>query len=134
VSIRAWQLDDLVLGPEDIHPHVFPPHDFVPFRERRPGRSRAHLSSVYIRIRESVLESTGGRCWYCGELAELTVDHRVARCRGGRFERPNLVPACETCNREKASHKELVFLDEPARRSDPRFYAARRRVGLERRP
>lgn len=120
---------------------VFPPYDFVPAAERgwlgKPSRTRAKRrrksarGHAWLRLRDAVHELTGGRCYYCGELGEMTVDHRVALSKGGSSEIDNLVPACADCNRYKASHDEVTFLSHPRRARDPRFSAARRRVGLE---
>ncbi len=45
-----------------------------------------------------------GRCYYCGRRfkpSELTMDHLIPLVRGGRSEKPNLVPACKECNTKK---------------------------------
>lgn len=39
-------------------------------------------------------------CVYCGRAAN-TVDHVVARRRGGTHDMSNLAPACHSCNSEK---------------------------------
>lgn len=43
------------------------------------------------------------RCYRCGELlteATVTVDRIVPGCRGGRYVRGNIRPACAHCNSE----------------------------------
>jgi 5-methylcytosine-specific restriction endonuclease McrA len=44
------------------------------------------------------------RCQYCGERGpteDLTFDHVVPRCQGGRTEWTNIVTACSSCNCKK---------------------------------
>lgn len=41
------------------------------------------------------------RCYRCGTLLNfvlLTVDRIIPGCRGGRYRRDNIRPACSTCN------------------------------------
>lgn len=40
-------------------------------------------------------------CQYCGSTADLTFDHVVPRCRGGRTTWDNVVTACSPCNLRK---------------------------------
>jgi len=43
------------------------------------------------------------RCWRCGKLltlVEMTVDRIIPGCRGGRYTRDNIRPACARCNSE----------------------------------
>lgn len=43
------------------------------------------------------------RCYRCGTLLterSVTVDRIVPGCRGGRYVRSNIRPACSTCNSE----------------------------------
>lgn len=43
------------------------------------------------------------RCYRCGELLTaktVTVDRIVPGCRGGRYTRDNIRPACAGCNSE----------------------------------
>ena len=45
-----------------------------------------------------------GICHYCQKdvgVDQLTMDHLVPLARGGKSTRGNIVPACQTCNREK---------------------------------
>lgn len=45
------------------------------------------------------------RCHYCTATLtyELcTIDHKKPRCRGGTYDRRNVVLACRRCNAEKA--------------------------------
>lgn len=43
------------------------------------------------------------RCQYCGARGEMTFDHVVPRCRGGRTTWENVVAACGPCNLRKGS-------------------------------
>jgi 5-methylcytosine-specific restriction endonuclease McrA len=62
------------------------------------NRSRKH------HIRAEVKARFGGTCAYCGIKARvLTLDHIVAKCRGGRDVRSNLVGVCPRCNKSKKS-------------------------------
>ena len=55
-------------------------------------------------------------CFYCGVAFEdagplaRTVDHRLARSRGGHDGLANLVFACRACNDRKADSDEDAFL------------------------
>ncbi len=40
-------------------------------------------------------------CQYCGSTADLTFDHVIPRCRGGRTTWENVVTACSSCNLRK---------------------------------
>lgn len=44
-----------------------------------------------------------GRCAYCGERKDLTLDHVVPVSRGGRHAAGNFLPACLSCNSSKSS-------------------------------
>lgn len=53
-----------------------------------------------------ILARDGFRCVYCGATpgeAELHVDHRQPRSRGGSDHPTNLVTACRACNLSKAA-------------------------------
>lgn len=56
--------------------------------------------------RSALFARDGWRCGYCGDpTGELTVDHVVPRCRGGKTTWENTVTACggpEGCNAVKA--------------------------------
>ena len=43
------------------------------------------------------------RCQYCGARGDMTFDHVVPRCRGGRTTWENVVAACGPCNLRKGS-------------------------------
>jgi 5-methylcytosine-specific restriction endonuclease McrA len=54
--------------------------------------------------RRGVLNRDGYSCQYCGRSlssAELTLDHVLPRCRGGKNTWENVVAACKPCNHRK---------------------------------
>lgn len=55
-------------------------------------------------MRRRLLGEQNWRCAYCGTLLEMenaTVDHVIARSRGGGSDWGNLVAACADCNHDK---------------------------------
>jgi 5-methylcytosine-specific restriction endonuclease McrA len=59
--------------------------------------------------RKSVLNMSGGKCWYCGNsltIDTLTVDHVLPVAEGGSNDPQNLVPSCKSCNSKK-KHKSM---------------------------
>jgi 5-methylcytosine-specific restriction endonuclease McrA len=73
-------------------------------RQRRTRGSRQRRVTF---SRRNVLLRDRLRCQYCGTTlpeSELTLDHVVPRCQGGRRVWENLVTACRPCNRRKAHH------------------------------
>lgn len=63
--------------------------------------ARAH---GWRKFRDEVLARDGFQCRYCGcTNRPLTLDHVVARSRGGSDEPSNLVPACTPCNSSKGA-------------------------------
>jgi 5-methylcytosine-specific restriction endonuclease McrA len=53
---------------------------------------------------EWLLDACGHRCAYCGkETEQLTPDHVVPLSQGGANSLSNIVPACETCNKQKGA-------------------------------
>ena len=42
-------------------------------------------------------------CQYCGSKKQLTIDHVVPKCKGGKTEWTNVVMACHRCNNKKNS-------------------------------
>lgn len=55
-------------------------------------------------FRRSILEAWDHCCAYCGNPAG-TLDHVIAKHRGGLNSRLNLVAACSPCNRRKGSEE-----------------------------
>jgi 5-methylcytosine-specific restriction endonuclease McrA len=67
--------------------------------------------------RERYLRSKTGYCWYCGiklSKGNFTVDHKIAKSRGGRG-RKNKFPCCKKCNNLK-SDQPVDFLREELRK------------------
>jgi 5-methylcytosine-specific restriction endonuclease McrA len=57
-------------------------------------------------IRTEVKARFGGSCAYCGRQPRgLTLDHIVAKSKGGRDVRSNLVAVCKRCNDSKKSRE-----------------------------
>ncbi len=76
-------------------PSVIALKEYVP-SARRPAFTRFN---VFLRDRFC--------CQYCGAAFpthELTFDHVVPRCKGGRTIWTNVVTACSSCNLRKGSH------------------------------
>lgn len=51
----------------------------------------------------------GMRCVYCGSGHCLTLDHVVARERGGSHEAGNLLTACARCNEKRGTRSLIEF-------------------------
>lgn len=76
-------------------PSVIALKDYVP-SARKPAFTRFN---VFLRDNFS--------CQYCGEkfpTHDLTFDHVIPRCKGGRTSWENVVTACEVCNLRKGPH------------------------------
>lgn len=56
------------------------------------------------RYRQSIYEAWNYKCVYCKADA-TSLDHIIPRFKSGSNSRNNLVPACRTCNTNKASAK-----------------------------
>jgi len=56
------------------------------------------------RYRNSIYEAWNHQCAYCKADA-TSLDHIIPRFKSGSSNRNNLVPACRSCNSNKASHK-----------------------------
>jgi len=56
--------------------------------------------------RRNVYARDGHECQFCGcafEARELTYDHVLPRCRGGRTTWENIVTSCKKCNERKSN-------------------------------
>lgn len=56
------------------------------------------------------------QCQYCGDTFaqnQLTIDHVVPRCLGGKTEWTNVVAACRDCNAEKADEQIMSPMRDP---------------------
>lgn len=67
-------------------------------RRRRNLQGRGTISS---RDWRRMLRRYRGCCAYCGQKAELTLDHVVPISRGGSNTIGNALPACPSCNYQK---------------------------------
>lgn len=69
-------------------------------------------------------DKTDGHCAYCGLLFsspdEMTVDHAIARARGGAHDRSNMFPCCRACNATKGSRPLGYLRDALQRRQNGR--------------
>lgn len=43
------------------------------------------------------------KCQYCGSTRNLTIDHVIPKCKGGKNTYSNLVVACNSCNTKKGN-------------------------------
>ncbi len=48
--------------------------------------------------RANLFRRDRGECQYCGSTRQLTIDHVIARSKGGKTSWTNLVTACNRCN------------------------------------
>jgi 5-methylcytosine-specific restriction endonuclease McrA len=56
------------------------------------------------KIRDAVKQRFGGACAFCGCIPRiLTLDHVVAKSKGGLDVKWNLAAVCQRCNRHKGS-------------------------------
>lgn len=67
-------------------------------------------------------------CWYCGETANLSMDHIIPRSRGGGDTGENLITVCRSCNSSKGGRDLLVWMK--SRDRFPALYLYRRYLKL----
>lgn len=75
----------------------------------RRARERSAEGTWTLAEWRALVDAHAGRCAYCGRADQLTIDHRIPLARGGRNSIDNLLPACATCNRQKACRGEEEF-------------------------
>lgn len=66
-------------------------------------RRRKHWLIATYRANANVAGEPACRCYRCGRLltfATVTVDRIVPGCKGGKYVRNNIRPACGQCNSE----------------------------------
>lgn len=85
---------------------------------------------MYVRFsRENIYLRDGYRCQYCDKQfkhKDLTLDHVVPRCHGGRTTWKNIVACCVRCNRRKGSlSPEEAGMPLRTQPSRPRWLAPR---------
>ncbi len=76
---------------------------------RRRAREFGALGTFTLGEWRDLVARHERRCAYCGVEAPLQADHRVPLSRGGTHEVANILPACGSCNRRKASAPEAEF-------------------------
>lgn len=93
--------------------------DYRPNRQVYNSRQRAKRYDVENTLTVSEwkerLANSDGCCAYCGEKvgqAKLVIDHIMPMLRGGFNSIENIVPACKSCNRRKATKSSEQFLKE----------------------
>jgi 5-methylcytosine-specific restriction endonuclease McrA len=85
------------------------------------------LSRKYREVRLRVLAANGYVCFYCGHEGQdgngLTIDHiiPVSKAPELAISEENMRVACKSCNSQKGSRNERVFLEQ--RRTPPVFSA-----------
>jgi hypothetical protein len=52
--------------------------------------------------KNSIKDEWNRKCAYCKSEEDLTLDHVIPQCKGGRDVKTNLVCACKKCNLSKA--------------------------------
>ena len=68
-------------------------------------------------LRGFVLTRDGGRCVYCGDGKDLTLDHVVPKSMSGADRHWNIVAACGACNDSKDANKLSDWLEHCQRAS-----------------
>ena len=69
------------------------------------------------RFREEIYKAWDHLCGYCGDAA-TSLDHIIPKFKSGSSNWYNLVPACQRCNNNKASHdmeewyREQIYFEE----------------------
>ena len=83
-----------------IHSH---PEKYVQYNNARralvEGNGGAFTSVEWFNLKVAYANS----CAFCGEVADLTVDHIVPISRGGRNDISNIQPLCRPCNSKKGN-------------------------------
>jgi len=70
---------------------------------RGSSADRAARRAYLLRTYECIYGKGMCLCWRCGKLLRegtLTVDRIIPGCRGGKYTRNNIRPACSGCNSE----------------------------------
>jgi 5-methylcytosine-specific restriction endonuclease McrA len=76
---------------------------------RRRAREMGAVGDFTLSEWLHLLENHRQRCAYCGVEAPLQADHRVPLSQGGTHDIANILPACGSCNRRKATLSEVEF-------------------------
>lgn len=67
-------------------------------------RGRDHRPSIHVWLRRLVYAADRSRCVYCGNPAQLQLDHVHPWSFGGRTSFWNLMTLCGPCNRVKSNY------------------------------
>lgn len=70
-------------------------------REALARYCATHRAPISPGLRARIMETTQGRCWYCGTDPATAIDHQIPVALGGTNDPANLVPACSRCNHLK---------------------------------
>lgn len=81
--------------------------------------------------RENVFRRDNHKCVYCGhgKRQDLTIDHLVPQCRGGKNTWDNLVTSCKTCNNKKGDSDVEDFTSIKLDPKKPHYLALLRTTG-----
>lgn len=63
--------------------------------------------------RRRIFERDGGKCKYCNyilTIKTMTLDHKIAKSKGGTNDDNNLVACCYYCNMIKANMNRETFI------------------------
>ena len=61
--------------------------------------------------REEIKRRDGYKCVDGGNTKDLTIDHVIPQCKGGKTNSTNCVAACRSCNQQKGSMQLEEFMD-----------------------
>ena len=84
-------------------------HPEVPLAKWQNYRARKRAATGSFTPAQWLVESTGGRCAYCGGTKPLEPEHRTPLSRGGSNTIDNIAPACHRCNARKHRMTEAEF-------------------------
>jgi len=77
-----------------------PPEDHSDFYSIK--KNSGNCCKVSKSARRSVFERDGFKCLKCGREDNLTIDHILPRCKGGKNKQSNLQTLCYKCNCNKS--------------------------------
>jgi 5-methylcytosine-specific restriction endonuclease McrA len=91
-------------------------------RYNKLPQQRVHFS------RRTIYKRDGNQCQYCGDKPgtfELSIDHILPRCKGGKTEWTNTCICCVKCNRKKAdktmAEARMTFFNPNYKPKKPKF-------------
>lgn len=92
---------------------VEPPKTLNLVSSRSEHEFKVHGKKAKPSHRDRLWKSQEGKCYYCFQptpFSRFTVDHVVARSKGGSNKIDNKVGACSSCNNAKSSMSQAEFL------------------------